>query len=317
VRHKTATKIRKMRKRNGEGEQTEDEDELTVEAIREKNGSKTYPGVGGDIVIGRHTWKEYIRGLHEGYLGPADMPKEPEAEITPSVNLPAPAGAAAGDAPVKTLSELLPEEAAKSTESGANEAPVVEVQPEKTEKEMKEEEKKKKEEEEKPKRRFPPSPILPEEYHNATLAPSTPEIIGPSVGVRMPHLLGFRNTPIRMYRFLTRRRLADDIGRQVATAILASHRPYGTVSEIDEDSSSDTPREVPEQKNVLDFEERDWWKTVHQPRKEHEESVLIEPMVFDERILSRMRAFQITAEDEDKARRIQAGTEPKPRSDEE
>jgi import inner membrane translocase subunit TIM54 len=315
VRHKTATKIRKMRNRKGEGEPLEDDAELTVEAIREKNGGQIYPGVGGDIVIGRHTWKEYIRGLHEGYLGPVDLPKEPEADSKPADNLPGAnvaAGSAAGDAPVNTLSELLPEETTKSPGAGSVDAPVVEAQPEiqeKTEAEKREEEKKKKEEAEKPKRRFPPSPILPEQYESATLAPSTPEIIGPSVGVRMPHLLGIRNTPIRMYRFLTRRKLADDIGRQVATAILASHRPYATISEVDEDSVSDTPKEVPEQKAVLDFEERDWWKTVRQPRKEHEESVLIEPMVFDERIVSRMRAFQLTAEDEDRARRIQAGTE--------
>jgi hypothetical protein len=30
------------------------------------------PGPKGDLVIGRHTWKEYIRGLHEGWLGPLD-----------------------------------------------------------------------------------------------------------------------------------------------------------------------------------------------------------------------------------------------------
>ncbi|KJX94792.1 mitochondrial import inner membrane translocase subunit tim54 like protein [Zymoseptoria brevis] len=319
VRHKTATKIRKMRKSKGEGEPVEDDGELTIESIREKNGSKTWDGVGGDIVIGRHTWKEYIRGLHEGYLGPADLPKEPETESTAADKSAAAntgTESAANGATVNKLSELLPEEHGKSSTG----APGTEAQSEpakQTAEQKKEEEKRKKEEAEKPKRRFPPSPILPEQYHNATLAPSTPEIIGPSMGVRMPHLLGIRNTPIRMYRFLTRRRLADDIGRQVATAILASHRPYGTVAEADEDNASDTPREVPEQKAVLDFEERDWWKTAYQPRKEHEESVIIEPMAFDERITSRMRSFQLTSEDEDRAKRIQAGTEPITKTEEE
>lgn len=74
VRHKTAEKIRKWRRRRGEGEPVAagDDGTLTVEDLREKNGDVEYPGVAGDIVIGRHTWKEYIRGLHEGYLGPAD-----------------------------------------------------------------------------------------------------------------------------------------------------------------------------------------------------------------------------------------------------
>ena len=62
---------------------------------------------------------------------------------------------------------------------------------------------------------------------------------------------------------------------------------------------------VPEQLQVLDHEERDWWKkTVYAPRKEFEESVWIEDMVVDDRVASRMRAFQLTAEDEDRAKRL-------------
>jgi import inner membrane translocase subunit TIM54 len=60
---------------------------------------------------------------------------------------------------------------------------------------------------------------------------------------------------------------------------------------------------------VLEFEERDWWKTTFNPRKEHEESVWIEDMTLDERIMGRMRAFQLTAEDEDRAKRIGEGKE--------
>lgn len=312
VRHKTAERIRKVRQRNGEGTSVEEgEDALTIEAIRLKNGSQTYPGVGGDIVIGRHTWKEYIRGLHEGYLGPADSPKEPEAE-TPTDSTPSTQAAAqqpANDAPGITATLLDSDSQPKGSESASPTQSADHPESEVTTTTENKEAEQKKDEAEKPtpKRRFPQSPILPENYATATLSASTPEIIGPSMPVRMPHLLGIRNTPIRIYRFLTRRRVADDIGRQVATAVLASHRPYVTVSAPDESSAAGGSVEVPEQQEVLRFEERDWWKTVRQPRQEHEESVFIEPMAFDERILSRMRAFQMTSEDEDRAKSVASG----------
>lgn len=324
VRHKTAERIRKQRQQKGEGTVVEEEeDALTIEAIRVKNGSKTYPGVGGDIVIGRHTWKEYIRGLHEGYLGPADSPKAPDSDT------PAEASASSlepqiGDAAVTTATELVSESQPKASDSKDSTDSVQAVDHleleaasmmdnEKTPQQSGDGEHKEKDEAEKPKskRRFPQSTILPESYAAATLSASTPEIIGPSMGVRMPHLLGIRNTPIRIYRFLTRRKLADDIGRQVATAILASHRAYGTVSAIDENSAAGSAVEVPEQQEVLRYEEKDWWKTVRQPRQEHEESVFIEPMAFDERVLSRMRAFQLTSEDEDRARSLHLSRSPK------
>jgi import inner membrane translocase subunit TIM54 len=49
-----------------------------IEMVRTQNKTPRYEGVKGDIVIGRHTWKEYIRGLHEGWLGPLTAPPEPE-----------------------------------------------------------------------------------------------------------------------------------------------------------------------------------------------------------------------------------------------
>lgn len=315
VRHKTAERIRKQRQRQGEGTQVEDDDALTIEAIRVKNGSQAYPGVGGDIVIGRHTWKEYVRGLHEGYLGPADSPKEPDSEAPADLTRASPPAVAASSssAAVTTEAQLNSEIQPKGSDSELSTDFTQSVdQPgseavAKTESQKGEIEEAKKDEPEKPKRRFPQSPILPEQYGTATLSVNTPEIIGPSMPVRMPHLLGIRNTPIRIYRFLTRRKLADDIGRQVATAVLASHRPYGKVSASDENSAEGSQADVPEQQEVLRFEERDWWKTVRQPRKDHEESVFIEPMALDERILGRMRAFRLTSEDEDRAKSIVLG----------
>lgn len=323
VRHKTSERIRKRRKRNGEGlpESQEDEEDYTVESLREKNGNVEYPGVAGDLIIGRNTWKEYIRGLHEGYLGPADPPKAPESEgpLEAPLNVPIPGRSPMGDAAVKAASNLATQELTDPSKSLDNTSdadaspttqdPHTDAVTQPPSEEGKKEDKTK--EDEKPKRRFPLPYILPEDYETAALSPSTPETIGPSVGIRMPHLLGIRNTPIRIYRFLTRRRLQDDVGRQVAAAILASHRPFGTVSAVDADAASGSVVEVPEQRKMLEFEERDWWKTVHAPRKEHEESVWIEPMKLDERILSRMRAFVLTPEDEARAKRIEAGQETK------
>ncbi|KAI5370230.1 Putative mitochondrial import inner membrane translocase subunit Tim54 [Septoria linicola] len=329
VRHKTAEKIRKRRNRNGEGDPiTEEEDgTLTVEDLRQRNGDVEYPGVAGDIVIGRHTWKEYLRGLHEGYLGPADAPKEPELDDTPdreTVNHSTGSSSVGdvavqaateitsrniGDSPVSSLNNMVGGAASETANNDVADSVSNDDQLAEAKKQQEEEDAKKKAEEEKPKRRFPPSYITPEDYQAASLSPSTPEIIGPSVGVRMPHLLGFMNTPVRIYRFLTRRRLQDDIGRQVAAAILASHRPYSTATAHDESSASEAQVEVAEQKVVLAHEEKDWYKLVHKPRQEHQESVWIEPISLDDRITSRMRAFELTPADNDRAKRIAAGQE--------
>jgi import inner membrane translocase subunit TIM54 len=335
VRHKTAEKIRKRRRRNGEGsplsEEEAEKEAASAESVRVKNSVTDYPGVAGDIVIGRHTWIEYLRGIHEGYLGPVDEPKAvevaaPEAELTSQHN---PGHSSVGDAAVSAATKIITQSqpSVESLDAVVDSAsPTSDTSPAQSpadtaadEAAKAEEEKKKKEEEEKPKRRFPPPYILPENYPTASLSPSTPEIIGPSMGIRFPHLLGIRNTPFRLYRFFTRRHLADDVGQQVATAILASHRPYTTVhvSESDLDSTA-VEADIPEQKTVLDFEERDWWKTVRRKREEHEESCWIEPLVTDERVLARMRRFEMSAEDEERAKRFAAGLEkPKTYDDQE
>jgi import inner membrane translocase subunit TIM54 len=327
VRHKTAEKIRKRRRRNGEGSPLSEEEAAkeagSAETVRARTGVSDYPGVAGDIVIGRHTWIEYLRGLHEGYLGPVDEPKAvkvaaPEAEPASQHN---PGFSSVGDAAVSAATKIVTQSQSSvesletvvdsttsttdtlSSESSSPDAAADEAA-------KAEEEKKKKEEDEKPQRRFPPSYILPENYATATLSPSTPEIIGPSMGIRFPHLLGIRNTPFRLYRFFTRRHLADDVGRQVATAILATHRPFTTVHVTDSDlDHTGVAAELPEQRTVLDFEERDWWKTVRRKREEHEESCWIEPLVTDDRVLARMRRFEMSAEDEARAKRFAEGTE--------
>ncbi|RMZ86627.1 hypothetical protein DV736_g6148, partial [Chaetothyriales sp. CBS 134916] len=77
VRYGVAEQIRRLRRKKGEqgAEQETDVDgEQLLDTYRQLTGVYAGPGVKGDVVIGRHTWKEYIRGLHEGWLGPLDPP---------------------------------------------------------------------------------------------------------------------------------------------------------------------------------------------------------------------------------------------------
>ena len=325
VRHKTAEKIRKQRRKNGEGEPVTDDEDGTLMGgnVRRQKGAVEYPGVAGDIGIGRQPRVVCIRGIHEGYLGPASLPKEADADSVAGTEPAghAPASTSSNDAIANTTSahgargaedspltslDTVVESAGTGSATDAESVGDGENEDKKGEESA---ESKEKDGEQKPKRRFPPSPILPEDYSTAVLSPSTPEILGPSVGVRLPHLLGIKNTPVRIYRFLTRRRLQEDIGRQVAAAVLASYRPYTTAIAQDDGSASDVAKETSEQATVLQQEEKDWYKLVHKPRAEHEESLWIEPITLDERIANRMRAFDLTSADEERSRRIAAGKE--------
>ncbi|KAK5114893.1 hypothetical protein LTR62_002052 [Meristemomyces frigidus] len=315
VRFKTAERIRRKRKRGGEGQampEEEMEKDFAMDIIREKNGTTEYPDIAGDIIIGRHTWKEYVRGLHEGWLGPTDAPAVPEEHLgSEAVATSYDAGhSSLGDAAVKGAAEIIAPHAPSDDASASQVAPLEDVvEPTSTESVSSPEEKKE-EDAEKPKRRHPAPYISPIDYLTASSSPSTPEIIGPSTAISFPHLLGIRNTPIRVYRFLTRRYLADSIGREVAAAVLGtSYRSFGSVSisHWEEGMPTREQRTVPEQAQVLAHEEKEWWKTVHRKREEHEEGVWIEDCVVDERLGSRMRAFQLGAEDEDRAKAFGEG----------
>ncbi|KAL9028145.1 MAG: hypothetical protein Q9180_007216, partial [Flavoplaca navasiana] len=82
VRAGLAEKIRKRRRKVGETSAISDEtksleeSEDLVQTLRGTSGVKDWEGVQGDLVLGRHTWKEYVRGLHEGWLGPLDLPPD-------------------------------------------------------------------------------------------------------------------------------------------------------------------------------------------------------------------------------------------------
>ncbi|KAF3389611.1 Mitochondrial import inner membrane translocase subunit tim54 [Penicillium rolfsii] len=289
VRASTAESIRKLRRKAGEQSSVVEEPsvESAVLEMRERMGIRDEPGAKGDLVIGRHTWKEYIRGLHEGWLGPLNPPPPPVTDV-PAIE-PAEAtmkDTAAGDQPSED-SPASPEQ--------------------KTEPEEKKEEKASK----------PAGPAEPyistADYPSAQLPSSLPQTFDSSIPIEFPHILGFLNTPIRMYRYLTQRHLAESIGSQVAALVLAANarsyrdESFSSDSELSSASGDSTPSPGGfEQQTVLEWEEKEWHKSVHKrdeanPDKERE---WLDDIVLDQRISSRMQRAILSPEDEARCQRI-------------
>ncbi|KAI1741208.1 mitochondrial import inner membrane translocase subunit Tim54 [Xylaria scruposa] len=271
VRAAVAERIRRARDPlAAAGAQTQDE---VVNEVRRRNGTPEYTGMRGDIVIGRHTWKEYVRGLHEGWLGPLTAPA-PAVILEPTIT-----------------EEKTPKEEAAGAEGTEK--------PEET----------KPEEEKKPERPPQPPPYnATTDYPTSAIPMFIPAEFSPSAPVQFPHILGFTNTFIRLGRFLNRRRLADDIGREVAAVCLAAAREYREETSPDES----------EQATALAWEEKDWPKSVwKEPKKDDTddekkdsppvppaEKIWTNPVVLDPRIAMRMRRFEISPVDEARARAI-------------
>ncbi|RDW94101.1 Tim22-complex subunit TIM54 [Aspergillus mulundensis] len=294
VRAKFAEEIRKERRKNGElsvvsvagaGEDGVKSKEEVIAEARRAIGVRDEPGPRGDLVIGRHTWKEYVRGLHEGWLGPIDPPPAPEPESVTALEEP------------RVPAVEAPEQAEQAQEPAE---------------EKKDEEKK---EEKKP---AGPTPayVSTADYPSQPLPPSIPQTLDGSAPIPFPHLLGFLNTPIRIYRFLNRRYVADSVGRDVAALVLASQaRPY-TEGPVSDNSDSDSPVDVSgttayEQQTQLAHEERDWHKSVHKtdeanPDKERE---WLGDVVLDPRVAGRMQRYVLSGEEEARAQRIAEGVE--------
>ncbi|OAL37013.1 hypothetical protein AYO20_03782 [Fonsecaea nubica] len=324
VRYGTAEQIRRLRRKKGEQEPNAAEPEMDTEAaidmIRDKMQIVPEPGVRGDLVLGRHTWKEYIRGLHEGWLGPVNEPPTP---VEPASIFEA-----------EPLSAHVPNEVRTDDSPTATEN--TETSKSDTEKKPSEGEKK---EEEKKKPYPPPAYLSIDKYPSANLSPNTPSIFEPSQPIYQQHLLGFLKTPQRIYHFLTRRYLADQIGRETAAIVLAASRPYeqnisSNTFSTDQSDLDATPvatkspesdasfssislppqnQTIWEQQSLLIQEEATWHKSVRKLRKDDDdasyEPIWVSDMVIDERIGSRMRKFQLDAEEEARAERIGRGEE--------
>jgi len=301
VRAGLAERIRKLRKQQGESslEPVEEGLEESLAGLRQRAGVRAWDGVAGDIVIGRHTWKEYVRGLHEGWLGPLDPPA-PVAEPTP-LDFPVPQIEEPAPPPTSTSSASGPEPTVvHATDDASPQALPDTPLPEETDKP--------KEEENKPKKKKQPPPFIkPTEYENAQLSRNCPQALGPAAVVPFPHLLGFLNFPIRMYRFLNRRQVAEDIGRQTAAAVLGAYRPFEVAGETANVGGDDGESSAQwEQQRLLAQEEENYHKTTRDRSKDEEgkERVWLDDMVLDPRIAERMRRFIIDAEVEERANRL-------------
>lgn len=334
VRAGLAEKIRTRRRREGEkpertvGAEGLEEPEDPVQELRNSGRAIEWKGVQGDLVLGRHTWKEYVRGLHEGWLGPLDPPPDALQTSAPAKGASSVPAKDASPAPIEqpssadevsptSISRPTAEDSARTSDLG--DAPVEEQKPE-----QKPEQKK----EEKSKQPMQKPPYIPTSaYSSAPMPPSMPEALPPTAVLPLPHLLGFLNTPVRIYRFLNRRYLADETGREVAALVLASHvrawdeytpsgseahrmerleqqrregKPITATFEVLEGDSSQKAGLL---EAVLEDEERDWHKSAWKRYHREPERVWRNLMVIDPRIRERMRRFDLTKEDEDRARK--------------
>ncbi|KAF2690974.1 hypothetical protein K458DRAFT_355346 [Lentithecium fluviatile CBS 122367] len=287
VRAGLAERIRALRKKRGEpsAEPLEIDAQAILEETRLRAGIRDWHGPGGDLVIGRHTWKEYVRGLHEGWLGPLDAPtpvEEPVALAAPTSEPPA-------ESPTSAYPSTADDGGAYPEASKSEEAP------------------KPKEEENKPKKKTQPPPFnTTADYADSQISPNCPRALGPSTVVPFPHLLGFWNFPIRMYRFLNRRWLADEVGRETAAAVLGAYRPYhppgepGAIIGDEETAQSEW-----EQTGMLRFDESEWHKSARERKEDDDrERVWLDDMVIDWRIGERMKRFALDAETEERAKQV-------------
>lgn len=313
VRAGLAEKIRKLRRRNAEsadGEPPQDSEppqnseEDLLEQARTSGGVKDWDGVQGDLVLGRHTWKEYIRGLHEGWLGTLEVPVKNARDNITSATLeisdplspanppPSSASISSQDSPKSSPDD------APSNSSPSLAAPAQSIK----------------------KSPSPPS-ILPADYAAAALPSTIPPFLTPTVVLPLPHLLGFLNTPTRLYRFLTRRHLADATGASVAALVLANNsRPYTistapippteneTISPPSPTTKSE-PQQQWEQETILRNEEAEWHKSAWtddekdaaDEKKSPRDRVWREEIIIDDRIGERMRLFELDDRDRERA----------------
>ncbi|KAI9878770.1 MAG: mitochondrial import inner membrane translocase subunit tim54 [Pleopsidium flavum] len=316
VRAGMAERVRRLRRKQGEAGQAEAEEdaEELVEQTRQRTGIRDLDGVKGDIVIGRNTWKEYIRGLHEGWLGPLDPPPTPEPTA------PSPTSDAALPDPISVTDTAPPPDDSQAAQANPSPTSPPAEAPHTAENKATDQAKEK--EKEKPKPITPTPPYLPiSAYTTSTLPPTIPPTFEPSSPLPFPHILGFFNSPIRIYRFLHRRYLADAIGRQTAAVVLASHRPYQQTSSFSSSIDPDSPSPAAanggvvqsgtsyEQQRVLEEEEPEWHKSARKRKEGEGERLWLDDVVVDPRIAERMRRFELAPADHERAERIAEGKE--------
>ena len=316
VRAGLASKIRRIRRHSREYSGDQDVEESTedqLEDFRRRRQIKIWEGIQGDLILGRHTWKEYVRGIHEGWLGSLDPPTASEPSVQDPTALLEPSSipmtsSSESPPPSESLANLIPNEASQDSDSTESDIlPQREPSPQEPEKPP-----------DKPPPKISPTPpyIIPRAYTTSSLSSETPSALPPATVLPFPHLLGFLNTPTRIYRFLNRRHLADETGRLVAAMVLASNtrtfdngRDFVTSADPnDETPSPAAPADVVEasvaweQEKLLVDEEAEWHKSAWTPNPDDapdRERPWQEKMTIDERIGTRMRVFDLSQQEEE------------------
>lgn len=303
IRSSVAEQIRNKRRQALGLPLPEGEDEL-----KEKIESKlNYDNTGGVICVGRGAYREYMTGIQEGWLGPLEQP-EPEQEPEPqqpqldssvdqtqdklslvdaasNVERPAEvlADAAAADkisAPVAAPVEQ--DQTAAETETSLNDTVHDSAGAAKPD-EAKQDDDNKDESEKKEKKKPVPKPYIRAEQYAEAPTPAEFDTLAsfePVAAIGHPHILGFRYTPIRTYRYFTRRYLADEMGAATAAVVLGATRPF---DKTDAEALLQEEDEWPK-----------WWK------KEAAEkgSEWVQPFIVDERVASRLSVYRPETESE-------------------
>jgi mitochondrial import inner membrane translocase subunit TIM54 len=222
----------------------DDKDELD-RFIQSKIQKSDIPG--GVICVGRGAYKEYMNGLHEGWLGPLEAPvellqengtqettvsefpdrekdmkdifgelKEEKDNVKDHVEQKSEPKELKDELTVGTLDENIQSD---------NRA-VPEIEDNKEEKAENEDgQEKEKEKKEKP---VPKPYIKIPEYANLETPAEFERLSSfePIAAIGQPHLLGFLNTPFRIYRFFNRRKLADDMGRATSAVVFGHYGAF-------------------------------------------------------------------------------------------
>jgi import inner membrane translocase subunit TIM54 len=228
IRSQVAEQIRNKRRASLGVPTTEDEKDEFDNVIRSR---LQVDKQGGVICVGRGAYKEYMNGIHEGWLGPLEPPVE-DAEPATTESHPA----SVEDTQVATTSEgdsSSAEATVQNLDTAVNkdeEFPDREKDLKDVHGELKTDDKEKNEEEDDKKKKKPvPKAYIRTSDYERTEIPMEFESLAqfePIAPISHPHLLGFLNTPTRIYRFFTRRHLADQMGAATAAVVFGATRPF-------------------------------------------------------------------------------------------
>lgn len=193
IRSKVSEEIRELRRQIRDGKEEPAADNFWHRDL-----------TGGTIIVGRGAYKEYMSGVQEGWLGPLERPAEVQAVLDKEKEDEAlrlkerreeRAKATDGESQLDYENEEDWERDRKATLS--NRFPVVPA--------------------------YMPLNELSEQELPAEFSKHLPE---PISVFRLPNLLGILMTPVRIYRWLNQRKLAEEMGSQAAGVVFAHTRPY-------------------------------------------------------------------------------------------